>query len=833
MSRAAHWLIAIMVCTTSLAARADSTAFYYGDDVPRELLAAYDQVVVEPSHVPDVAALSGHGAALVAYLSVGEVGGANIARIDPTWTMGQNAAWSSRVMDLTQPGYRKFVLEQYEQLWRAGYHRFFLDTLDSYELATTDVAQRKQQSDALCVLIRAFVERHPDVVLVLNRGFGLLPAIAKYVHEIVIESLFDGWDAANQRYVRVSESDRAWLTARMTEVQARYHLPITVIDYRPPAQREQARDTARRIAQLGYKPWVCNHQLDDIGIGALEIMPRRVYVLSEDADADVRAAPARWLAPVLEQLGYYPEYHTAAEPLKKRSLRGRYAGIITTLRSNLSPDYEAWLRTQLDDGVRVAIVGALGFAPDSALAHSLGITPVQPPKPGEVSPKATTVHTRDSLIGFEAEPSYHTFEGTPITLQGPALQRHLELAIGPTHTATAIATTAWGGVALSHAFALRGSHGERAWVVDPFVFLTKALALPEMPVPDVTTESGRRVAMFAIDLQGASGYARLRGRPLVSEVLAQRLREQPWPHALSVADANAPRDQNALGRLLSQGSSYPARLPAGSTALRGLKRSLTWLEPLFITSSDEPVVMPIAADTSYLEGSLEAYPIEQVLDTYQLTEQPRRLRPIALHYHAYAASSPGGLAALDKIYGWLAQQQLFPVLLPDYAARVRAFRDQVVARDLQGAYLAFAGAALRTWRIPEQLAEIDLEQSTGVVTVAASANARYVTFSDQPARRLAVGAQHTPRPHLIQTNGRVERWNVGSPPSPLLEFAVTASVPVQLTFAGLPAARSCELSWSGGHKTLHTDASGRVTVEFPQKATGRALLRCGPTRKRP
>jgi hypothetical protein len=150
-------------------AAAETTAFFYGKPIPAELTQAYDQVVVEPGHNHDVAALSKSHAVLVAYLSMGEVAKHKLDQTDKTWRLSQNDAWASTVMDLTHPGYRKYLLDQYEALWSKGYHRFFLDTLDSYQLGTKDAKQRELQRKALCELISGMVSRHAEVRILLNR----------------------------------------------------------------------------------------------------------------------------------------------------------------------------------------------------------------------------------------------------------------------------------------------------------------------------------------------------------------------------------------------------------------------------------------------------------------------------------------------------------------------------------------------------------------------------------------------------------------------------------------------------------------------------------------
>ena len=52
------------------------------------------------------------------------------------------------------------------------------------------------------------------------------------------------------------------------------------------------------------------------------------------------------------------------------------------------------------------------------------------------------------------------------------------------------------------------------WIIDPFAFLQQALALPALPLPDTTTENGRRLMFIHIDGDGYPSRAELPGTPL-------------------------------------------------------------------------------------------------------------------------------------------------------------------------------------------------------------------------------------------------------------------------------------------------------------------------------
>ena len=104
-----------------------STAFFYGSPVPVLALSKFDRVVVEAENVKDLAGLRVEGADIFAYVSVGEAEGwrATSSALPRELFMGNNVAWHSRIADLTQPGWRDYLIEQrMARLWDEGYRAF-------------------------------------------------------------------------------------------------------------------------------------------------------------------------------------------------------------------------------------------------------------------------------------------------------------------------------------------------------------------------------------------------------------------------------------------------------------------------------------------------------------------------------------------------------------------------------------------------------------------------------------------------------------------------------------------------------------------------------------
>jgi hypothetical protein len=799
-----------------------ATAFYYGQSLPRELAVVYEQVVVQPEHAGNPEQIRAWGAEPVAYLSVGEAAPSQAKSLQQPWILTQNAAWGSLVMDLTQADYRAYLLERYEALWARGYHRFFLDTLDSYQLAAKTDDARAKQRRGLVQFLQAMKARHAQVQILVNRGFELLPEIASLVKGVVAESLFDRWDAGAKQYVRVPAEDREWLLARLREAHDKFGLPVIVIDYRPPTERDAARETAKKILQLGFEPWVGNGDLSNIGVGRYEVLPRRVLLLTDTPIKTAANGPLSLLAPVLEYLGYVPELRSVNAGLSRDVSDGRYAGVITWFEGSSVPaGYAAWMLEQVRAGTRFAVFGALGFDPTSPEARELGFALAH----DRAAVQAGSIVSRDALIGFETEPPLHPVSGSGLVLEGDSVARHLRALDQAGHACDAIATAAWGGVATSHVFGMRGLHGERAWALDPFAFLTKALRLPVMPVPDVTTENGRRLALFVIETQGAGDRARLRGRPAIWTVLRDEvLAPYGWPHALHSGLVEGD-EREAVQSLLQLPAAYAGELPGGETDARGAFGSLTRVQAMAMQQADDlAIAAPIAWDSRYVLGGAESYPYERVIETLEFTDAPRRLKPVALHYHAYAASSPAGIESLKRIYGWLAAHEVLPIRVADYTARVNAFRDQVIARDLDGVFSIAGGESLRTLRVPAELGLPDLAASSGIAAVRTIEQGRYVSFAGEGRRKLALGASSLEQPHVVQANGLIQRFEARDG---RVQFEVSGPASLELTLGGLPPAARCELRLARRHLRVTTSAGRSLELRLPERATGPSELQCG------
>ena len=528
-----RYYLAILLVLLGFSASAQNpseqaAAFYYGPHIPWQTLSIYDFPVVEPDQatgVPDTF----REQRFYAYVSLGEVLASRpyFTNLKPEWLLGENPDWGSRIFDLSSPGLRDFLLKQViAPLWQQGYRGFFFDTLDSYQLVAKTPEQGEQQRQGLAALINQISRRYPQARFIFNRGFELMPLVEAPVDAIAAESLYQRWEAGKQRYAPVPEEDRQWLLNQFAAMRDQYQVETIAIDYAQPAEREQAREIAGKIAGHGVIPWVTNPELDMLGLGVREVLPRQVLLVhggSNERFWELSDAVRYGLMPLQFQ-GLVPDIRAINSPMPAGTLKGRYAGIVVWLEEEdlADADFEAWLVEQKDAGVPIAMLGYPAVDPVGPNAQAFGFEG----RPTPLSPPAIT--RQHEAMGFEVTLPKLIELSSP--LHNPSAQPWLELRAGE-NTYTPVATSSWGGYAFQP-FMIRsvlpGDKGEGLdrWVLNPLTFIREALQLPAMPIPDVTTENGRRLFFAHMDGDGFPSLAEVKGyqgqtdaRVLLEEVL--------------------------------------------------------------------------------------------------------------------------------------------------------------------------------------------------------------------------------------------------------------------------------------------------------------------------
>lgn len=256
----------------------------------------------------------------------------------------------------------------------------------------------------------------------------------------------------------------------------------------------------------------------------------------------------------------------------------------------------------------------------------------------------------------------------------------------------------------------------------------------------------------------------------------------------------------------------------GDTTLTRARPTLTDVAPLGIPRGGHyQVYAPNQNENVYTNlwtGPFSGY--ERVTETFELTDTPRRLKPVDIYYHTYAASKPAGLRALKKAYDWALARPHFPTYPSDYLARVRGFHGAIVARGGDGWVLADLGA-LRTVRLPATAGYPDLAASEGVAGFSDHGHARYVHLSSERAR-LVLAPRAPGIPYLADANARLTHFSRGGTG---LRIGLAGHAPVTITLANVAR---CKVSPKP--KTRTSLPGGAVRLSYREHAVESLRLDC-------
>ncbi len=837
-----------------------SAAVFYGANPPWDELKAFNMVIVEPEHGFHPEAYRTPTSELFAYVSLGEVlpSQASATHIPEEWIIGKNAAWQSQIIDQTQDGWVEFVItNMVDPLWHQGYRGFFLDTLDSYQLVQQDEAFQHQQQQGLINVIRAIKEKYPEAKLILNRGFELIPDIHHHVFALAVESLFQGWNPFTEQYGPVSQEGYDWLMERLASFQRRYDIPILVIDYLPPERRMEARVVAKKIQALGFIPWVTTSDLNTLGVGAVEVIPRKVLMLYDGRQhPDVVFSDLhRFVDFPLQYLGLVPEHWDIRQGLPDAPLAGRYAGLVVwlpELEAPLDIEFHRWVSQQITQQVKVVFLQTFGFPVRNDLLRLFEMNA------GEPSGGIARIQVRrlDPIIGFEFPPVADRQNFFPLHNHGgTSLVQFIQ---GKSHVQDVVGLSWWGGYALAPFPLVSLPDGEESrWVLDPIQFFQRALQVAPFPIPETTTRFGRRIMLAHVDGDGFPSRVEFAhrfsgveyaGEMLLDDILrrylipttvsiiegeisraglypqlstrlehaAKKIFSLPhveiashsyshpfaWQtaHARELTQPNLPipgyvftsdrlareiegsvryidqqlASQNkstkvflwtgdcnpsaeALGLVYTHGL---ANMNGGDTTITKQNNSLTAVAPLGIQKGPYlQVYAPNQSENVYTNlwtGPFYGY--QQVIETFQLTEWPRRYKPINIYYHTYSLSKQASLTALHKVYDWALAQPVNPLFVSEYVQLVQDFSRMVVTQSRGGWRLLNIETTTEV-RVPQSAGYPDFEASRGILGYADHGRERYVHLDPSRSPFLVLTPDQPAQPYLVSTNGNVLNWN--------------------------------------------------------------------------
>lgn len=157
----------------------------------------------------------------------------------------------------------------------------------------------------------------------------------------------------------------------------------------------------------------------------------------------------------------------------------------------------------------------------------------------------------------------------------------------------------------------------------------------------------------------------------------------------------------------------------------------------------------------------------QVIETFQQTERPtlidsvyRRISPINVYYHFYAAEKKISLAALKEVYDYALSQPIVPLFTSEYVNVVKGFLSGEIEKTSDGGWRLSRFGQCRTVRFDHNARYPDFKKSRGVLGFIHWQNYLYVHLNDTDEALVYLTDEKPQSPYLAEAGNNLWGWTL-------------------------------------------------------------------------
>ena len=258
----------------------------------------------------------------------------------------------------------------------------------------------------------------------------------------------------------------------------------------------------------------------------------------------------------------------------------------------------------------------------------------------------------------------------------------------------------------------------------------------------------------------------------------------------------------------------------GDTTITNTNNSLTNVAPLGVYKGKYfQVFAPETNENIYTNlWRSNFYGFERVIETFKLTNRPRRLKPIDVYYHFYSGTKIASLKALERVYHWALKQQVLNLFVSEFTQIVLDFNHVALAK--QGdAWLINTNGYLKELRIPKAMGYPDLNRSKNVIGFSQGINGYYLHLGPQKRSLIYFQTEKPKLPYIVTTNGKVIEFKRKKDE---IKFRIKGHLALHFTLANM---ERCQLKNDQGNIN-GTQQGSNVTYHLKAQDSNGLTLTC-------
>lgn len=264
--------LVFLFCTPAHATpTAPSWAVYYGSAEQPQKFKNFDVVVFDAETHPALQPLLYRGKDLLGYISGGEAEDyrPNFQELkERGLLLVENPDWKGHfVIDIRKPEWAQYVIEEaIPRILRKGFNGIMIDTLDSpLALEAKDPKTYAGMKEAATHLVRAIRYHYPNLVIMVNRGFEILPQVGGDINYLLAESVRVKYDSKTKAFSYFPDEVYQYHVNLFHEAQkANPHLKIVTLDYWDVKDKKGVKALYNVQRKNGFIPYVATMDLQSL-----------------------------------------------------------------------------------------------------------------------------------------------------------------------------------------------------------------------------------------------------------------------------------------------------------------------------------------------------------------------------------------------------------------------------------------------------------------------------------------------------------------------------------------------------------------------------------------
>lgn len=211
---------------------------------------------------------------------------------------------------------------------------------------------------------------------------------------------------------------------------------------------------------------------------------------------------------------------------------------------------------------------------------------------------------------------------------------------------------------------------------------------------------------------------------------------------------------------------------------------------------------------------------KKVVQTFKLTDKPRRFKPIDIYYHLYSGSKKASLNALRYVFDWvLKQPNIMPIFTSSYIPKVMDYYTVSMANE-DNNWLISGMKDLKTVRLETKKQHINYDSSATTVGEKIINNRTYVALDPHQNHFISLIKKQQNSNYLVSANAKLVQTIHGNK---TMRYIFAGEVPLKLTYH---LKKGCKLQTIPQAKVIKKSKDSYILQFLNKKHKGIVDVQC-------